>query len=66
MDDSSLLARTERLRREIELIEQEERIYRGMKHRSRANVMAHASRELRLVEIKKELESLHKRGKPQS
>ena len=66
MGDSSILARTEALRREIELIEEEERLYRDMKHHSRAHQMAHASRELRLVAIKMELESLQKRGKPSS
>ncbi len=64
MDGSSILARTERLRREIELIEQEERVYQKMKHHSRADIMGHATRELRLAEIKAELESLQNRREP--
>ena len=51
------------LRREIELIQEEERAYRIMPRHSQASTMAHASRKLRLVEIQAELEKLQKRGK---
>jgi len=64
MSDSPILARTERLRREIELIEQEEHNYQQKKHHSQAEIMARATRELRLLQIKSELESLRKREEP--
>jgi len=61
MDDSSILVKADRLRREIELIEQEERIFYKRKYHSAEDTMAHASRKLRLLQAKKELESLREK-----
>ena len=61
MDDCSIAVRTDMLRREIEFIKEEERIYRGMPHHSHAHKKAHANRQLRLIEIRGELETLQKR-----
>jgi hypothetical protein len=56
--DNSTSARAEALRDEIKRIQEEEQRYRSAKHHSRAAEMAHASRELRLIEIRAELEKL--------
>jgi hypothetical protein len=60
MDDTRITARIETLCKEIKAIQDSERKYRTAKHRSRADRMAHASRELRLLEIRAELEQLKK------
>ena len=51
MDDTRIAARIASLCDEIKAIQDSERRYRTAKHRSRADRMAHASRELRLLEI---------------
>lgn len=60
MDDNRITARIETLCEEIKVIHELERKYRTAKHRSRADSMAHACRELRLVVIREELEQLKK------
>ena len=62
MEDTRITARIETLGEEIKAIQYLERRYRTTKRRSRADEMAHASRELRLVEIRAELEQLKKQG----
>jgi hypothetical protein len=49
MDDSSIAGRTEKLRREIGLILQEERKFRSLNVHTQAARMARASRELRIL-----------------
>jgi hypothetical protein len=60
MDDNRITARIETLCEKVKVIRELERKYRTAKHRSRADRMAHASRELRLVLIRAELEQLRK------
>ncbi|HET6181163.1 MAG TPA: hypothetical protein VFE61_29870 [Candidatus Sulfotelmatobacter sp.] len=60
MDDSSIAGHIEKLRREIELILQEERKFRGLHVHTQAARMARASRELRIREIRAELENLQR------
>ena len=62
MDDDSILARTKMLRKEIQLIQEQEEQYRRTRHPSAADEMAHATRELRLMEIRAELDKLGRRG----
>jgi hypothetical protein len=66
MDDSSIAARTEKLRREIELIQQEERRYRNNKGRSLAQNAEHERREFRVLSIREELRTLVEKAKQQS
>jgi len=65
MDDSSIAARTEKLRREVELIQQEEHTYRSHKHHSLAEREEHDRRELRILAIRGELGTLVEKGKEQ-
>jgi hypothetical protein len=65
MDDDSFSDRMVELRREIELIRQEERKYRGRKVHSVADKAAHTKREVRLLQIRSELETLRRQGKRQ-
>jgi hypothetical protein len=51
MDDCSIAGRTERLRREIELIKQEERRYRNNRSHSLAENAEHEKREFRVLAI---------------
>jgi hypothetical protein len=60
MDDTSIAGRIEKLRREIELILQEERKFRSLNVHTQAARMARASRELRIREIRVELENLQR------
>jgi hypothetical protein len=60
MDDSSIAGRIEKLRREIELILQEDRKFRSLNVHTQGARMAHASRELRICEIRAELENLQR------
>ena len=63
MEDDSISARTQELRREIELVTGEQRIYRAKKLHSEAAKSARVKRQLRLVQIRAELERLRKEGK---
>lgn len=65
MDDSSVPARTEKLRREIELIQQEECSYRSHKSHSLAERADHDKREFRALAIREELRTLVERAKEQ-
>jgi hypothetical protein len=66
MDDSSIAGRTEKLRREIELIEQEERLYRSRRSHSLAENAEHDKREFRVLAIREELRTLVEKAKQQS
>jgi hypothetical protein len=66
MDDSSIAARTEKLRREIALIQQEERHYRINRIQSLAENAEHDKREFRVLAIREELRSLVEKSKQQS
>ena len=65
MDDSSIAGRTEKLRREIELIQQEELRYR--KHRIHSSVedAEHDRRKFRALAIREELRMLVEKAKRQ-
>jgi hypothetical protein len=58
MDDSSIASHTEKLRREIALVLEQERIYRNRKGHSFADKAEHEKREARLVAIRDELKRL--------
>ncbi len=66
MDDSSIAARTETLRREIELIQQEEHTYRSHKNHSLAEREEHDRRAFRILAIREELRTLVEKAKEQS
>ncbi len=66
MDDSSIAVRTEKLRREIELIQQEERHYRINRNHSLAANAEHEKREFRVLAIREELRTLVEKVKGQS
>jgi hypothetical protein len=66
MDDCSIAGRTERLRREIELIQQEERRYRNHGSHSLAENAEHEKREFRVLAIREELRALVEKAKEQS
>jgi hypothetical protein len=66
MDDSSIAARTQKLRREIELIQQEERHYRNDRSHSLAQNAEHEKREFRVLSIREELRTLVEKAKQQS
>jgi hypothetical protein len=66
MDDSSIAARTAKLRREIALIQQEERHYRLNRNHSLAETAEHEKREFRVLAIREELRSLVEKAKEQS
>ena len=63
MDDSSIAGRTEKLRREIELIQQEERSYRSHRSHSIAENAEHDKREARVLAIREELRTLVEKEK---
>lgn len=65
MDDSSIAGRTENLRREIALIQQEERSYCGHGIHSLLDRAAHAEREGRVLAIRDELKTLVEKVKQQ-
>jgi hypothetical protein len=65
MDDSSIAGRTEQLRREIELIRQEERCYRSHRIHSLAENAEHDQREFRVLAIREELRRLVEKAKQQ-
>jgi hypothetical protein len=66
MDDSSIAVRIEKLRREIELIQQEERHYRINRNHSLAANAEHEKREFRVLAIREELRTLVEKAKQQS
>lgn len=66
MDDSSIVGRTEKLRREIELIQQEELFYRSYRNHSLADRDEHIRREFRMLAIREELRTLVERAKQQA
>ena len=63
MDDSSIAGKTEKLRREIELIQQEEHTYRSHGSHSLADRDEHVKREFRVLAIREELRTLVERAK---
>ena len=66
MDDSSIAGRTEKLRREIELIQQEEHRYRSHRSHSLAENAEHDNREFRVLAIREQLRTLIEKAKQQS
>ena len=66
MDDSSIAARTEKLRREIALIQHEERRYRNHGSHSPAENAERQKREFRVLAIREELRSLVEKARQQS
>ena len=66
MDGSSIAARTEKLRREIAVIQQEEHRYRSHKNHSLAENAEHHKREFRILAIREELRTLVEKAKEQS
>jgi hypothetical protein len=66
MDESSIAGRTEKLRREIELILQEERHYRNNRSHSPVENAEHEKREFRVLAIREELRTLVEKAKRQS
>jgi len=66
MDDISIAGRTEKLRREIEWIQQEERRYRNHGRRSLTENAEHEKREFRVLAIREELRTLVEKAKQQS
>jgi len=66
MDDISIAGRTEKLRREIELIQQEERRYRNNRGHSLAENAEHDKGEFRVLAIREELRKLVEKAKQQS
>jgi hypothetical protein len=66
MDESSIAGRTEKLRREIELILQEERQYRNNRSHSPVENAEHEKREFRVLAIREELRTLVEKAKRQS
>lgn len=65
MRDSSIAARTEELRREIALIQQEEHSYGSRKNHSLAENAEHNRREFRMLAIREELRTLVEKAKEQ-
>jgi hypothetical protein len=66
VDDSSIAVRTEELRREIELIQREERRYRINRNHSLAENAEHQKREFRVLAIREELRTLVEKAKQQT
>ena len=66
MDECSIAGRTERLRRENELIQQEERRYRNRRMHSLVENAEHEKREFRVLAISEELRALAVTAKEQS
>ena len=63
--DSSIAGRTVRLRREIALIQEEERYYSGHRYHSPDQRAEHDRREFRVLAIREELRTLIERAKQQ-
>ena len=66
MDDSSIAARTEKLRREIALLQQEEQDYRIIRSHSLAENAEHLKREFRVLAIREELRTLVEKAEERS
>lgn len=66
VDDSSIAVRTEALRREIELIQREERRYRNNRNHSLAENAEHQKREFRVLAVREELRTLVEKAKQQT
>jgi hypothetical protein len=66
MDDYSIAGRTGKLRREIELIQQQEQRYRNNSRHSPAESAEHQKREFRVLAIREELRTLAEKAKQQS
>ncbi len=66
MDDTSIVGRTEKLRREIELIQHEERRYRNNRSHSLTENAERDKREFRVLAIREELRTLVEKSKQQS
>ncbi len=66
MDDDSISGQTEKLRREIALILQEERRYRRSRSHSQSEIAEHERRRYRVLAIREELRTLVKWAKRQS
>jgi hypothetical protein len=65
VDDRSIAGQTEKLRREIELIQQEERRYRNNRIHSLAENTEHQKREFRVLAIREELRTFVEKAKQQ-
>jgi len=63
VDKNSISARTDALRREIEVIQRAEDHYHYRKIHSYRDKMGHSQRELQLLAIRKELAGLRKTAK---
>ena len=66
MDDSSIAGRTEKLRRELALIQRAEGLYRSIRFHSLAENAEHEKREFRVLAIREELRALVEKAKQQS
>lgn len=66
MNENSIAGRTEELRREIELIQQDERRCRSHGNHAFADKAAHEEREQRMIAIREELRTLLEKAKQQS
>ena len=66
MDDNSIAGQAEKFRREIELIQQEERNYRNRNGHSLTDREEHEKREFRVLAIREELRTLVEKAKRQS
>jgi hypothetical protein len=66
MDDSSIAGPTEELRREIEMIHQEECRYRTQRSHTPAEHSKHYEREFRVLAIREELRILVEKIRQQS
>ena len=66
MDDCSIAGRAETLRREIELIQQEEQCYRSHRSHSLTENAEHEKRKFRVLAIREELRTLVEKAKQQS
>jgi len=66
MNDSSIAARTEKLRREIALIQQEEHRYLILNNPAPTENGEHHKREFRILAIREELRTLVEKAKEQS
>jgi hypothetical protein len=62
----SIAERTEELRQEIALIQEEERVYRSRSVRSATHRAARIEREIRVIAIREELRTFIEKAKPQS
>lgn len=66
MDDCSIAERTNTFRRELELIQQDERVYRSQLRHSRVDKQRHAKREFRILQIREELRALVEKARKRS